>query len=88
MSKNTSGRKLPSSNVKFRLANETGDFTPAEVRGMICNPIYAGLGPFPQMVSDEEWVAAAAMFIKKEGTEQFLVNLLHVLRESFPQRGD
>lgn len=60
----------------------------AEVRGMICNPIYAGLGPFPQMVTDEEWVAVAAMFIKKEGTEQFLVNLLHVLRQTFPQRGD
>lgn len=83
----TSGRKLPAPNAKFRLANETGDFTPAEVRGMICNPIYAGLGPFPQMVSDEEWIAAAAMFIKKEGTEQFLVNLLHVLRQTFPQRG-
>jgi len=87
MSKNMSGRKLPASNAKFRLANETGDFTPAEVRGMICNPIYAGLGPFPQMVSDEEWIAAAAMFIKKEGTEQFLVNLLHVLRDTFPQHG-
>lgn len=88
MSKNMSDRKLPSSNAKFRLANETSDFTPAEVRGMICNPVYAGLGPFPQMVTDEEWVSAAAMFIKKEGAEQFLVNLLHVLRQTFTQRGN
>lgn len=36
----------------------------------------------------EECMAVAAMFIKKEGTEQFLVNLLHVLRQTFPQRGD
>ena len=60
------------------------DMTPADVRGMICNPVYAGLGPFPRMVSDEEWIAAATMFIKKEGTEQFLVNLLRVLRQTFP----
>ena len=54
---------------------------------MIYNPIYAGLGSFSQMISDEERTAAATMFIKKEGTEQFLVNLLHVLRQTFPQHG-
>jgi hypothetical protein len=85
MSKNTSGRKLPSPNAQFRSPDQMGNMAPADIRGMICNPVYAGLGPFPQMVSDEEWVAAAAMFIKKEGTEQFLVNLLHVLRQTFPQ---
>lgn len=88
MSKNMSGRKLPAPNAKLRLVNETGEFTPEEVRGLVCNPIYAGMGPYPKMLSDEEWVAAAAMAIKKQGAEQFLVNLLHVLRQAFPQRGD
>ena len=59
--------------------------TPAEIRGMICNSAYAGIGPFPTLVSDEQWVAAAATAIEKEGAEQFLVNLLYVLRETFAE---
>ena len=83
MAKKPSKRKLPTSNAKFRSANVTGEFTPAEVRGMVCNPIYAGFGPHSGLLSDEEWVAAAATAIKKEGAEQFLVNMLHMLRETF-----
>ena len=52
---------------------------------MVCNPVYAGFVPFPALVSDEQWVAAAAKAIEKEGAEQFLVNLLHVLRETFAE---
>ena len=52
---------------------------------MVCNPVYAGIGPFPALVSDEQWVAAAAKAIEKEGAEQFLVNLLYVLRETFAE---
>jgi hypothetical protein len=49
---------------------------------MICNPIYAGVPPFERIVSDEVWIRSAAQLIKEEGTEQFLVNLLYVLRNS------
>ena len=31
----------------------------------------------------DEWVKAAAMMIKKEGSEQFLVNMLAMLRQSW-----
>jgi hypothetical protein len=34
------------------------------------------------MVSDLDWVRACARLIKQDGAEQFLVNLLDVLRES------
>ena len=85
MSKKSSKRKLPSPNAAFRSAGQTDDFTPAEIRGMVCNPVYAGFGPFPALVSDEQWVATAKTAIKEEGTEQFLVNLLHVLRETFAE---
>lgn len=57
--------------------------TEARLRGMFCNPIYAGLGPFPRLVPDEIWVACAVQMIEEEGPEQFLVNLLYCLRESF-----
>jgi hypothetical protein len=83
MAKRVGRNKLPSPNVAFRASGQTRDITPAEIRAMVCNPVYAGVGPFPALVSDEEWVAAAAMAIKKEGAEQFLVNLLHVLRQTF-----
>jgi hypothetical protein len=46
------------------------------------NPIYAGLGLYPALVDEETWVRTAAQMIKKEGSEQFLVNMLYVLRQS------
>jgi hypothetical protein len=85
MSKKTTKRQLPKPNAAFRSADQTSDFTPAEIRGMVSNPVYAGFGPFPAVLADEEWVAAAAMAIKKEGAEQFLVNLLYMLRQSFAE---
>ncbi len=88
MSKKSKNRKLPSPNAAFRSSGQANDFTPAEIRGMVCNPVYAGFGPYPALVSDEQWVAAAKTAIKKEGTEQFLVNLLHMLRETFADEGE
>lgn len=56
-----------------------------EVRGMVCNPIYAGVGAYPALVSDETWVGAAKQAIKEDGEEQFLVNMLYVLRQSMSE---
>ena len=53
------------------------------IRGIICNPIYAGVGPFPRIVPDETWIGSATKLIDEEGPEQFLVNMLYVLRRSF-----
>lgn len=83
MTKKSGPRKLPAPNAAFRTSGQMGGITPAEVRGMISNPIYAGMGPFPALITDEEWVAAAVQAIKKEGAEQFLVNLLYVLRQTW-----
>ena len=85
MAKRVKRKKLPKPNATFRSNDAPGDITPAQIRGMICNPVYAGLGPYPGLVSDEEWVAAAKAAIKEDGAEQFLVNLLHVLRETFAE---
>ncbi len=85
MPKKPRGKKLPRPNAAFRTNDQTGDITPAEIRGMVCNPIYAGMGPFPALVSDEQWVAAATTAIHNEGAEQFLVNLLYVLRQTLAE---
>ena len=46
------------------------------------NPIYAAVGSYPAQVDDDIWVRVVAHLIKKEGSEQFLVNMLYVLRQS------
>jgi len=74
---------LPKPNATFVTENKTGPWTEEEARGLICNPIYAGLGPFPGILNDEEWVKSAAKAIANDGIEQFLVNLLHLLRQTF-----
>jgi len=63
----------------MKLSGSGGDFTVEEIRGLIANPVYAGIGPFPQVVPDEEWIRSAAKAIRVDGPEQFLVNMLHVL---------
>jgi hypothetical protein len=74
---------IPWPNVTVRTGEDTGEWTPEQTRGIICNPIYAGVGPFPALVSDDVWVRSAAVLISKEGPQQFLVNLLFVLRAVF-----
>lgn len=75
---------LPKPNASFLGSDTSGAVSEDGIRGLICNPVYAGLGPFPAMVTDEQWIRAAAKLIAAEGAEQFLVNLLSVLRETFP----
>ena len=82
MAKKPRKKQIPQPNVTFRSSLEGGELTPADILGMICNPVYAGIGPYPALMSDEEWVAAAAKAIRKEGPEQFLVNMLYMLRKS------
>jgi hypothetical protein len=76
---------IPSPNVTVKQSGDKPEWTEEQIRGIICNPIYAGIGSFPSYISDEEWIKCAAIQISKEGAEQFLVNLLYVLRECFPK---
>ena len=39
----------------------------------------------PRLVEDAVWVRACAKLIEQEGSQQFLVNLLYVLRECFQE---
>ncbi len=77
------GRKpLPAPNVVVARAGTPPDqLSPEAVKGIMVNPIYTGVGPFPRLVEDAAWVRACAKLIEGEGADQFLVNLLYVLRE-------
>lgn len=76
--------RLPRPNVKFvRSGHPPRRWSAEDVRGVICNPVYTGMGPFPRAISDELWVKTAVISMEKESKEQFLVNLLYILRETF-----
>lgn len=79
---NNNRNKLPKPNVEYA-TTDSDNLTADNLRALICNPIYAGMGPFPRLVDDEAWVRAAVQMLKKEGAEQFLVNMLFVLRKTF-----
>jgi len=80
MSGNFDETPLPRPTVKYRANIEQLD--EATTLGMMSNPIYVGVPPYRRVVSDETWVRAATELIKEQGPEQFLVNMLHVLRAS------
>lgn len=80
-------KPLPKVNVEHVAAGDFGEMTPEKVRGMICNPVYTGLGPYEAILDDEKWIRSAVRMIETEGSEQFLVNLLYVLRQSLGTGG-
>ena len=57
--------------------------SPEAVKGILVNSIYTGVGPFPPLVEDAAWDRACTKLIEDEGPQQFLVNLLYVVRECF-----
>ena len=82
---NGGNQPLPAPNVVVATAGTPPDqLSPEAVKGILVNPIYTGVGPFPRLVEDAAWVRACAKLIEEEGPQQFLVNLLHVLRECWP----
>ena len=76
-------RPLPKPTATFVSSDSIGEMTEDKIRAIVCNPVYAGIGTFPGLITDEQWVRAAATMIAEDGAEQFLVNLLHILRASF-----
>jgi hypothetical protein len=83
---NGSEKPLPAPNVAVARAGMPPDqLSPEAVKGILVNPIYTGVGPFPRLIEDAAWVRACAKLIEEEGKEQFLVNLLFVLRECFQE---
>jgi hypothetical protein len=83
---NGGSKPLPAPNVVVpRSGTPPDQLSPEAVKGILVNPIYTGVGPFSRLVEDAAWVQACAKLIKEEGAEQFLVNLLYVLRECFQE---
>jgi len=72
---------LPEPDVGFVTSGtDPADFTEAGLKGIAMNPAYAGIGEFPPMVSEKQWVASCKEIMERDTPEQFLVNLLFLLR--------
>jgi hypothetical protein len=83
---NGGNKPLPAPNVVVaRAGTPPEQLSPEAVKGILVNPIFTGFGPFPRLVEDAAWVRACAKLIEKEGADQFLVNLLYVLRGCFQE---
>jgi len=83
---NGGDKPLPAPNVVVARAGTPPDqLSPEAVRGILVHPIYTGVGPFPRLVEGAAWVRACAQLVEEEGAQQFLVNLLYVLRECFQE---
>jgi hypothetical protein len=81
--------ELPQPNVEFVTSGTpTSAMTEAGIRGILVNPLNAGAGPFPALVSDAQWVAACKQLLQQDTPEQFLVNLLFMLRRSLDTLAD
>ena len=85
---NGGNKPLPAPIVVVAWAGTPPDqLSPKAVKGILVNPIYTGVGPFPRLVEDAAWVRACAKLIEEEGAEQFLVNLLYARSTSYvPER--
>ena len=82
-------KPLPAPNVVVaRSGTPPQRLSPEALKGILVNPIYTGVGPFPRLVADAAWVWACAKLIEEEGSAQFLVNLLYVLRECLPAKSE
>lgn len=69
---------IPTANVS--IAREGDEWTAEGVAGMLCNPIYAGVPPYPALIDETTWIRSAQKAIGEEGVTQFLVNMLFALR--------
>ncbi len=75
---------LPRPNVRVpERGDDPAKFGEAGIRGIVMNPIYTCIGEYPKFIADDQWIAGARRILAEDGPDQFLVNLLYVLRRSF-----
>jgi hypothetical protein len=66
------------------------DSTPADVTGIVANPVYAIniapvlAKPHPALISEQAWIAANVKLIEDLGPEAYLRNLLSILKGNYP----
>ena len=53
-----------------------------DVRIEADNPAATGVGPFPRLISDEQWIWASAAKMRQQGVTPFMGDVLRKLRDT------
>ena len=61
---------------------DEGELNEEMIGGLLCNPVYAGIPPFPAMIDDQTWINAGVKLAEEMGLRQYLVNVLYELKKS------
>lgn len=56
---------------------------PEDVENIVANPMYVGIGQYPRIISDEQWIAAFSQLMTEVGKAESLKLLIANLRKSF-----
>ena len=65
--------------------HKNDQWTADDVKAILINPIYAGIPPYPQTISDEQWIAVQEKRIDAdhEDVRRYFTDMLFYLRQSF-----
>lgn len=62
-------------------SNGSGQWTEEMVGDLLTDPAAIGIGGFPPIVDDEQWIRVNLTMMKEMGAEAFLRNLIRQLRK-------
>ncbi len=57
-------------------------WTAQQVREILCNPIYVGMGPFPALIDEATWIACQERLFRDEGVQPTLQHIRQVLTDT------
>ncbi|RLI78634.1 hypothetical protein DRP04_09915 [Archaeoglobales archaeon] len=72
-----------------QVAEKLGERSISEQVKILCNPIYAGIGPYPSIISDEKWIEVGAKLIEEIGIKEYLLNVFYCIEKylgDFPEK--
>jgi hypothetical protein len=55
----------------------------SNVSEIIYNPVHTGIGPFPRLIGDDEWVRYMARSVQENDPESVYLAMAHALEKSF-----
>ena len=67
---------------------EKKKWTANDVAKVMANPVTCGIGPYPAMISDDEWFQVMTRAFKEKGVRPILRLMLENLREAFPAQDE
>jgi hypothetical protein len=59
-------------------------FTAEDIRAILTNPVYTGIGPFPDLIDEETWMDVNVAIIAEEGAPEAIQYIVAQFEGSFP----